>query len=205
MNYQVFHPGHHGLAYGQEVVEAALDLAQFVPQLTNQEIATLIGVPDESTIRSWRSRDMSPEAMEERRLSKGLPHRLLRPTQELILAGCILLHDLLRLDTSTAAIRSMALRLFGLKKLQSSWISAFCSRNHISLRSFVVAHAAELRAPMVDSITLCLASIQSLHLPPDRIVNMDLTSVYSMARYVLQAAPVGSCVRSSPHEFSLFQ
>lgn len=178
-------------SYCQATVEAALLLSDLVPDLTNTEIARAVGVRSKETIRSWKNLDMSGNARATRLQNRCDAHRILTPSEEQILAGAILYRDLLRLDTTTIRIRKLIFSMFRIDGVYPSYISRFLDRNHLSLRLPTVCHTAERRAASVDELTKYLQEIRSLGVPPDRIVNIDPTSVYSDVRFVKQAGPRG--------------
>jgi len=104
-----------------------------------------------------------------------------------------LYNDLLRLDTSVPAIKDMFPVLFDYEKdINKSFISRFLDRNHLSMRSVVAMHPGEDSPTSAQLISGYLDSVRRMGVYPENIVNIDLTSVYSDARYVKHAGAKGS-------------
>lgn len=178
--------------YAEDVVEQALLLVDLYPSLSNATVAKEVGVLSKETIRTWKSLDMSPEARDQRHNNKGKYNRILTHPQCLILAGRIVCRDLLRLDTSTNSIQAAMVDMFSIRRhVFGSFITRFLERNHLSMRSAITTHPAELSKAKSDELISYFTTLRELGLPPSRVVNIDPTSVYSDARFVLQAGMKG--------------
>lgn len=174
--------------YDQSVVDDALFMIDLFPSLSNASIASMVGVRSPETIRLWRRQDMSWHARRARIASRNSWRRILSSEQELIMAGRIIYLDVLRRDSSTLSIRRSLQSLFvPPQRIHASYISRFLKRQHLSMRYAVLTHAAERHPSKFDELVQYLDEIRAMNIPPDRIINIDATSVYSDARFVKQA------------------
>lgn len=159
--------------------------------LSDREVAIKFGI-SHGTVSNWKNSDMSIEAVEARRRVKGLHRRKISKNAELIFAGNIVYCDLIRLDTSTNAIRNMFCELFDTDEyLNKSYMSKFLDRNHLSLKSVTILHALEKIPDSIRILSNFIVDVRSFNCPADRMINFDLASIYSDARFILHAGIKG--------------
>lgn len=191
-----------GVAYSTDFVDRVLLFCDAFPEVSERDVATAFGISARS-ISNWKRLDMSPEGVALRRKLKGAPHRFVNEDGEFVLAGNILYNDLLRLDTSTPAILDMFPILFDYYgPVNKRYLSKVLERNHLSLRSAVAVHGHEISPGAAQKLSSFIQSVRNFNVPPEFIVNIDLTSVYSDARYVKHAGAKGR-FRLSPFFFLL--
>lgn len=137
---------------------------------------------------------MSEEAVASRRKAKGSAHRFLTEDGEFVVSGNILYNDLLRLDSSVPAIRDMFQIIFDYNgQVKKSYISKFLDRNHLSMRSVVAVHSHEAAPTSINLLGGYIGSARDFGVPPENMLDIDLSSVYSDARFVLHAGAKGRC------------
>jgi hypothetical protein len=183
---------HHGEAYPRSVTEAAMRIIQDHPDYSNQRIADMVGVLSEGTIRNWRELEMTEEAVEARRLRRGEHGRVLSEEEEQVFAGRIIWAHLLHQDTSTPSLVEFLAFLFLIENPDLSWLSRLLEKLHIAYLKAVPTHKCEVDESFRPQLIDYISKLRLLSkLGPSHFLNIDPTSVYSDARYVLQAVPSG--------------
>lgn len=185
--------GHRrGDAYDSDFVLDVLLFCELFPEMSDRDVAARFAI-SHGTVGNWRNSDMSVHAIAARRYLKGFHRRKMSMNAEFVLAGNIIFCDLLRQDTSSNPIREIFCELFDSDEyLNSSYISKFLDRNHLSLKSVTVLHALEKLPNSLQILSDYISDVRSFNCPPDRIFNLDLCSIYSDSRFVRHALTLAS-------------
>lgn len=144
------------------------------------------GVDSRTTIYRWANQIMTEKEVLARKLRKG-HQRLLSEEEESIVAGAVLAHAEVNLDTSKNFIIQFVNELKGIS-VTDSWVRHFAARNDLTCRQ---AKGKE-NVPDIDKdykrMVEFLKGVRARNKRPSQICCLDKTSIYSDAIYRPQYA-----------------
>lgn len=95
-----------------------------------------------------------------------------------------------RKDTRNCNTVAFAKRVWGIK-LESSFLSKFHKRHHLSLKIPAKSNKTEYDATAVQDGAAFISHIRRLRRDPEQIVVLDKTNLYSDTRFKKHASPMG--------------
>ena len=168
-------------------ISLVLDFMKKHPELTQEEVALNFNV-DKSTINRWLMRDLSGDALAQRKFNSA--HHKFSRRQEDIMAGWILCRDISQKSTIPKDFKAFIYLAFGVY-VSPPWISRFVTRQSFSLKLPAATTKYELTPAALDKAQNFLETINFLDFPPENIVVFDKTFLRSNPENAYHIAPKG--------------
>ena len=135
------------------------------------------GGASERSIRNWMKEDLSQEHINERKSHAGRP-RMMSDDQEHILIGYFVHRRTNLLSVNRNVLVQFAAVYINLS-IQSQRISEFLQRNNISLQTSRQRGSRRVSLKVVDDAVNFVRDLRAMNYPPDRILIMDQTGLWS--------------------------
>lgn len=193
---QPLHPrGHCGKPIKSHKLAAALSLLRkrqanpADPNLSYRKIAKSAGLLSVASVHSIAHTNMEPEAIAVRKLRKGW-RRLLSLDEQRVVCGWLLSRREKGKPVGGAQVRSFVARAFGIA-VSASWVSRFAENFHLQSHKVHGRTYGRARASARTEMIEFLLRVRALSIPPQKLVCVDCTGIYSHNTVLRSYGPIG--------------
>lgn len=173
--------------YHVERKRAAVDIFKYAQELRNEHPTTWLrpmafasvaaGGASRRRIRVWMQSDLSEEAQDRRRESRGRP-RALTDEQECLLVGFAVSNRINLKPVSLSTLSRFCLSYLGEEPALST-LSSIMSAHNFSSQRTMSRNTRMVSPDVVEDALSAIEEIRSYDFPPHRVIVMDETGLWS--------------------------